>query len=677
MFTKIYFNGSIYMSVLLGNTNQTPFTGTVFAFNTLGSFEIQETFGTIPLADDGTDLFDYDVTDAVQLLFSVRRVNDKIGITKDQSNNVVLQNLYYDTSSQIFTDTSVNVNTIYFDSDEFRDALNISSVISVGKLSTIYSDFNYTIMKYFGLPTELPFAQMFKYQDVANINNGIFDASAFIHLINGISINLIPNTPVPQYSVISDFSGYFQLNNVNNHLNTALIADASLNNTRTGMTDISAGFLDKDLLFILGGITVTLVVNITALPPIYGINTGPSQLNVLPSDVSLNYAMTARGVTKTTTFTTSQIKQITKVPILLKLTNIDTYNVNNFAQRWQDMTSPPPQSIDPHYWLSVSLSANGQYQTAIDVYGEIFTSNDYGVTWTSQVVIGVITTGNIIQARLSNYVAVSMTGQYQTAGNGDIIYKSNDYGVTWTPIVDTPDKQIYICVALNGQYQTVVSCNDNLYYSNDFGETWTQKYDPDPDSPDSNDELFNGILGHDSACMAISYDGRLQTIVVVSNYIYISNDFGNTFTKANIVFYDTNIVIDIFSTQLNWISVAMSADGKYQTALNNGGDIYRSTDYGVTFTEVYYPNDAQNINDRSWVSVTMSADGKYQMAVENLGGYVHYSTDYGVNWQISPPSLQTGGILNGKNFQSISISANGQYQSIAEYGGAIYSSNLL
>jgi hypothetical protein len=55
--------------------------------------------------------------------------------------------------------------------------------------------------------------------------------------------------------------------------------------------------------------------------------------------------------------------------------------------------------------------------------------------------------------------------------------------------------------------------------------------------------------------------------------------------------------------------------GKYQTAVeHDGGYIYRSTNYGVTWTQ------ATSDTTRNWSSVAMSSDGKYQTAVEHYGG---------------------------------------------------------
>jgi hypothetical protein len=46
-----------------------------------------------------------------------------------------------------------------------------------------------------------------------------------------------------------------------------------------------------------------------------------------------------------------------------------------------------------------------------------------------------------------------------------------------------------------------------------------------------------------------------------------------------------------------------------QQLLNMDGYIYRSTNYGVTWTQ------ATSDTSRNWYSVAMSSDGKYQTAV--------------------------------------------------------------
>jgi hypothetical protein len=67
----------------------------------------------------------------------------------------------------------------------------------------------------------------------------------------------------------------------------------------------------------------------------------------------------------------------------------------------------------------------------------------------------------------------------------------------------------------------------------------------------------------------------------------------------------------------------------------------------------------------------MSATGQYQTAIE-LGGSVFTSLDYGVTWNMTQQHN-----MQNKQWHSISVSANAQYQTIVEYGGGVYISQLV
>ena len=81
-----------------------------------------------------------------------------------------------------------------------------------------------------------------------------------------------------------------------------------------------------------------------------------------------------------------------------------------------------------------------------------------------------------------------------------------------------------------------------------------------------------------------------------------------------------------------------SISGKYQTAVVSGGYISRSTDYGVTWSQVG--------SSEVWYGVSMSSDGKYQTAVVS-GDYIYRSTDYGVTWsQVGSSDYYWGVAIN-------------------------------
>jgi hypothetical protein len=69
-----------------------------------------------------------------------------------------------------------------------------------------------------------------------------------------------------------------------------------------------------------------------------------------------------------------------------------------------------------------------------------------------------------------------------------------------------------------------------------------------------------------------------------------------------------------------WESVSVSATGQYQTAIEKGGNIHTSIDYGRTWDAVPDPT----VSNKQWIWVSVSSDGIYQSAVD-YGGHIYMS----------------------------------------------------
>jgi len=103
--------------------------------------------------------------------------------------------------------------------------------------------------------------------------------------------------------------------------------------------------------------------------------------------------------------------------------------------------------------------------------GYIYTSSDFGVTWTAR-----MTDVNRNWASIS----ISSTGQYQTAVvNGSTIFTSTDYGVTWVQRSTATKTNAFTRIksSASGQYQLATSgpvsnLNGQLYVSSDYGQSW-------------------------------------------------------------------------------------------------------------------------------------------------------------------------------------------------------------
>jgi len=109
----------------------------------------------------------------------------------------------------------------------------------------------------------------------------------------------------------------------------------------------------------------------------------------------------------------------------------------------------------------------------------------------------------------------------------------------------------------------------------------------------------------------MSKDGHYQTATVASGYVYISSDYGKTWSSK------------ITESAHNWSSVCMSASGQYQAvsdmgSIDKGGDIYLSYDYGSSWETIG--------GSRHWSSVAMSDKVECITALDK-NGYIYILYD--------------------------------------------------
>ncbi len=246
-------------------------------------------------------------------------------------------------------------------------------------------------------------------------------------------------------------------------------------------------------------------------------------------------------------------------------------------------------------WTGVGISADGQYQGAADRVGTLYTSSDFGVTWISRE-----------SSRDWTDIDVSGDGQYMTAVGGtgvgvdQQIYTSSDFGVNWTGR-DSNRAWEWVSISSTGEYQSAVEFTGTpnigaIYVSTNFGVTWTS-------------ELTGGAF----SAVGVSGDGKYVAATDIADgtggQIFVSSDFGQNFTPR-----DSNRI---------WESVSVSGDGQYMIACVSSGQIYNSSNFGVTWT-------ARDSN-RLWNDVGISGSGQYQTAVV-LNGQVYESSNFGVTW---------------------------------------------
>jgi len=347
----------------------------------------------------------------------------------------------------------------------------------------------------------------------------------------------------------------------------------------------------------------------------------------------------------------------------------DIYTSTDYGVTWT------VRSAASTYWTSIAMSSDGKMQTAVALGDYIYTSSDYGVTWTWR-----------DSTRQWCDVAMSSDGRIQTAAanSGDKIYISTDYGATWTG-KDSNRNWIAVAMSSSGRLQIAATrvipptadTTAQLYASVDYGNTWKAI----------------GGGAHSWYDVAMSSDGKMLSAVGFNDTIYTSYNisqinsslsipkrsildneslfstdqmqlsqleggahFGHVGITENqwyVSHFDTAVWTARDSNR-NWMDIAMSSNGKYQSAVAGGVSndyIYISSDYGVTWTQVG--------TQAYWVNIAMSSDGKYQSATELLTSAMYRSSNYGTTWSL---------IISGGSLWGIAMSGDGRIQTIGYTG---------
>lgn len=298
---------------------------------------------------------------------------------------------------------------------------------------------------------------------------------------------------------------------------------------------------------------------------------------------------------------------------------------------WIDVT--PQNRKTPGYYYGVSLSYTGKIQLVVvttfsNSRDEVFLSSytlsyDYGLTWTEPVRLGV----NVIGCVINKSPDSMIDGKYQylIEQGGYGIFRSDDFGITWNLIYPNTLLWQYITVSETGKYVYCSAQSNYTALSYDYGITWTIKYF---------DYSLNGI--------SASADGSIISISTLTNKIIISYDYGKTFTFNNNSPLYKNIN-----------RVRISSNGQIQAVSITNGKILLSTDYGNHWDEIS--------DIKEWSQNNMSLTGQYHTVYE-LNGNCYTSNDYGFHW-IQGENLGLTNVVN------INMSGDGKYQMIVN--GAI------
>lgn len=302
---------------------QQALIGEFYAFLASGGFTIEQGFATIKLITQENPLSKYDMTNALQVKYDVALFNKKLGLIKDAANKNIIESSFNEITDRFPNDI------ITIDATEFIQNMTPQQVISVGTYDSLYFDYVNYVNTYFGYSGG--YSSLFSQASEFNINRGVFDASAFVNIINRKS-------PDPSGNYINNLTGSISIYDINNLLRFAIdgnvfgnrdpvsgtTASDTANPSNYGMVD---GFKGGDIILVPNGTTITLKLMID--PELYGPvnNIGPDNVtDIIQSNFTQKYGSNNYTVTSAASYT--NITRILTAPLMIKLVDF----VNNIPQ---------------------------------------------------------------------------------------------------------------------------------------------------------------------------------------------------------------------------------------------------------------------------------------------------------------------------------------------------------
>ena len=294
-------------------------------------------------------------------------------------------------------------------------------------------------------------------------------------------------------------------------------------------------------------------------------------------------------------------------------------------------------------WTAISSTSDGKKVVACSNIDYIYTSDDYGVTWTKRISSGIRYWTDVRYSKDgTKIVACAKTASTVYLGNG-AIYISTDDGATWTANTAAGEKNWY-GVAISSDGSVIAGCvyNGHIYVSTDGGITWPTEtstnllwscIDCSSDGSvilagtstysASNTHKFwfskntgstwtvhpSTTLNNSFLAAKCSADGNTMIIsTYLGPYFYVTSDCGDNWTLVN-----------TGSSGLP-VCLTMSYDGNKILAGHNRGYIRESTDKGLTWTTNY------DYNIKYWSCITVSSDG-----TKFVGGCCSQNKNVGYN----------------------------------------------
>lgn len=204
-------------------------------------------------------------------------------------------------------------------------------------------------------------------------------------------------------------------------------------------------------------------------------------------------------------------------------------------------------------------------------------------------------------------VAMSSTGEIIYAATvNGYIYCSRNYGVTWTLIYSGPSLKM----------SSIDTSSDGVYVFVATVEAVLLR-SSDSGASFTYSTVTSGLTGAEYSSISCNSTGQLvMTVIQNGGGVYKSTDYGSTYS-----------IVSTVSTVGTWTGVSVSATGQYVAVSSSNAGIFISYNYGSTWTQSDAPAYA-------FRSIALSGNGQYAVAAI-LDYYLYYSSDYGYTWTLT------------------------------------------
>lgn len=298
---------------------------------------------------------------------------------------------------------------------------------------------------------------------------------------------------------------------------------------------------------------------------------------------------------------------------------------------------------------NMACSRDGKYIVFGFYSNRLYTSSDYGATWTERQPAGDVN-------RYWEFISMSGDGRTIIAeeyGFG-ISYISTDYGVTWVVLNPFPGGDLYASSSINndGSVIFMVSGNGRCMLTKNSGVSWVEVRPID----DNDYKWYSPVTNEDGTKLIVLED-------ILQNTILYSSDSGASWS---------NISPRVLIGNEYWsvrVKATPDLSVMYCHIRLSGGtmptEVYRSTNYGTSWT---------NISAGLWATqnrgagIVTSSNGETVFAFDTFFSPLYLSENYGATWEeIAPPVPGEG------EWTGLALDATGNRLVIAGYYDKIYS----